>query len=216
MAEDTGSARPVEAKGRTVQELLTNQKYSIEYYQREYKWQKKQLTELIDDLTLKFFEDFENEHDRQATKHYGHYFLGSVIISDKGTKKGRSVIDGQQRLTTLTLILIYLRHHLNDSGLKTQLENMICSYDRGDTSFNLIVEAREPCMAALYEDKEYIAGEADESVKNMLDRYGDLGDCFPEELLGKPLPYFVDWLIGNVHFVEITAYTEGDAQRTFA
>ena len=39
----------MDGKGRTVRELLAGRKYSIDYYQREYKWQGKQLVELIDD-----------------------------------------------------------------------------------------------------------------------------------------------------------------------
>ncbi len=44
-----------------------------------------------------------------------HYSLGLTIISDKEGKK--FIIDGQQRLTTLTLLLIFLCHHMvDDSG----------------------------------------------------------------------------------------------------
>ena len=39
--------REIDGKGRTVRELLAGRKYSIDYYQREYKWQQKQITELI-------------------------------------------------------------------------------------------------------------------------------------------------------------------------
>ncbi len=40
--------------GSRASKLLAGRKYSIDYYQREYKWQTKQVTELIDDLTAKF------------------------------------------------------------------------------------------------------------------------------------------------------------------
>jgi uncharacterized protein with ParB-like and HNH nuclease domain len=39
--------REIDGKGRTVRELLSGRKYSIDYYQREYKWQKEQVAELI-------------------------------------------------------------------------------------------------------------------------------------------------------------------------
>ena len=42
-------SREIDGKGRTVRELLAGRKYSIDYYQREYKWQQKQVAELIDD-----------------------------------------------------------------------------------------------------------------------------------------------------------------------
>ena len=52
-------SREIDGKGRTIRELLAGRKYSIDYYQREYKWQKKQVAELIDDLAAKFLESHE-------------------------------------------------------------------------------------------------------------------------------------------------------------
>jgi superfamily II DNA or RNA helicase len=53
----------IEGKARTVRELLKGVKYSIDYYQREYKWGEKQARELIDDLTGKFLEDWRPSKD---------------------------------------------------------------------------------------------------------------------------------------------------------
>jgi hypothetical protein len=47
MTEEVQHSREIDGKGRTVRELLANRKYSIDYYQREYKWQTKQLSELM-------------------------------------------------------------------------------------------------------------------------------------------------------------------------
>ena len=43
--------REILGKAKTVRELLKGVKYSIDYYQREYKWHEKQIRELVDDLT---------------------------------------------------------------------------------------------------------------------------------------------------------------------
>jgi uncharacterized protein with ParB-like and HNH nuclease domain len=91
------ASREIDGKGRTVRELLANRKYSIDFYQREYKWRHKQVAELIEDLAAKFLESYEEGDERSAVGDYGHYFLGSVIISDKDGQK--FIIDGQQRLT---------------------------------------------------------------------------------------------------------------------
>ena len=53
---------------------------SIDYYQREYKWQQKQVTELLDDLPAKFLESHEEGNERSAVAEYSHYALGSIII----------------------------------------------------------------------------------------------------------------------------------------
>ena len=50
---------------------------------------------------------------------------------------------------------------------------------------------------------------------NILARFQDIEEELPEALTGDALPYFADWLIENVHFVEITAYSDADAYTIF-
>ncbi len=207
------ASREIDGKGRTVRELLAGRKYSIDYYQREYKWQQKQVAELIDDLTAKFLESHEQGNERSAVADYGHYFLGSIIVSDKDGQK--FIIDGQQRLTTLTLLLIFLHHKLADTEQKGQIADLIFSQKFGKRSFNLDIPERAACMEALYKGEDFADNDAPESIGNILARFADLGDLFPEELAGPALPYFVDWLVQNVHLVEITSYTDGDAYTIF-
>lgn len=206
-------SREIDGKGRTIREMLASRKYSIDYYQREYKWQHKQVTELIEDLSSKFLESYEDGDERSAVAEYGHYFLGSVIISDKDGQK--FIIDGQQRLTTLTLLLIYLQRRLEDPEQKGQIADLIFSQKYGKRSFNLDVPERDACMEALYRGDEFSAAEPSESVANIVARYTDIEDLFPDEIKEAVLPYFVDWLIENVHLVEITAYSDSDAYQIF-
>lgn len=206
-------SREIDGKGRTVRELLSNRKYSIDYYQREYKWQQKQVAELLDDLATKFLESHETGNDRSAVANYNHYFLGSIIVSDKDGQK--FIIDGQQRLTTLTLLLIYLQHQIDDAEQKGQIADSIFSQKYGKRSFNLDIPERTSCMEALYKGEEYHDPDGLEAVSNILARYADLEDLFADDLRGAALPYFVDWLMENVHLVEITAYSDEDAYTIF-
>ncbi len=41
------------------------------------------MAELINDLADKFLESYDDVHERSAVEGYGHYFLGSIIISEK-------------------------------------------------------------------------------------------------------------------------------------
>jgi hypothetical protein len=207
------ASREIDGKGRTVRDLLAGRKYSIDYYQREYKWQQKQVEELLDDLGAKFGESHEPGNERSAVAEYGHYFLGSIIVSDKDGQK--YIIDGQQRLTTLTLLLIYLQHQLDDAEQKGQLAELIFSQRYGRRSFNLDIPERTACMEALYKGEEFSDADAPESVATILARYADIAELFPHELKGEALPYFADWLVENVHLVEITAYSDGDAYTIF-
>lgn len=213
MTATSRPSREIDGKGRSVRELLAGRKYSIDYYQREYKWLQKQVAELIDDLAAKFLESHEEGNERSAVADYGHYFLGSIIVSDKDGQ--RFIIDGQQRLTTLTLLLIYLHHRLADADQKGQIADLIFSQKFGKRSFNLDIPERAACMEALYKGEEFADPDPAESIANILARYAELEDLFPDELAGPALPYFVDWLVENVHLVEITAYSDGDAYTIF-
>jgi uncharacterized protein with ParB-like and HNH nuclease domain len=93
MTNERRQSREVDGKGRTVRELLGGRKYSTDYYQREYKWGSKQVNELIDDLSIKFLESHVEGNERSAVADYGHYLLGSVIVSDKEGEK--FIINGQ-------------------------------------------------------------------------------------------------------------------------
>jgi len=205
--------KKIDGDAKTIRALLGGSKYSIDYYQREYRWGSKHVHELLEDVSSKFLEDYQEGHERTAVAEYGHYFLGSVIISEKDGQK--FIIDGQQRLTSITLLLMHLYQLLDDNEQKTQLSELIFSQKYGKRSFNLDVEERTPCMEALYTGEAIELEEAPESVQNIAARFDDIAAAFPDELQGVTLPYFVDWLIENVHFVEITAYSDSDAYTIF-
>ncbi len=205
--------REVQAHARTIRQLLGGTKYAIDYYQREYKWQSKQIAELLDDLSARFLESYDSSHDRSAVAGYGNYFLGSIIISEKEGRK--YIVDGQQRLTSLTLLLIHLHRLLDDPEQKGQIADLIFSQKYGQKSFNLDVDERTAVMEALYNGQHFEENGQSESVSNVLNRYRDIEGQFPGGLTGHALPFFVDWLIENVHLVEITAYSDDDAYAIF-
>jgi uncharacterized protein with ParB-like and HNH nuclease domain len=209
-----GTTNEILGKAKTIRELLSGTKYSTDFYQREYKWQTKHVRELLEDLTSKFLDDYQPAHAREDIQAYGHYFLGSIILSNNLTKN--FVIDGQQRLTTLTLLLIYLHNRQGDRPNKVKLDDLIFSEKFGRKSFNIDVEERTACMEALYNHRPFEETEQQsESVRNIIGRYQDIEQYFPPEVGEEALPYFADWLIENVHLVEITAYSDEDAYTIF-
>lgn len=204
----------IDSHSKTIRELLANSKYELDYYQREYSWETKQIVELIDDLTTKFLSSYKKGDERTQVLNYGHYFLGSIVICNKDGQ--RFIIDGQQRLTTLTLLLIKLHHLLKDEDQKSQVAPLIFSLRLGEKSFNLDIRDREPVMEALYsEDESFDDSSQPESVRNIAARYSDIEDYLPRELQEQALPYFVDWLLEKVYLVEITAYADDDAYTIF-
>lgn len=205
--------REILGKAKTIRELLSGVKYSVDYYQREYRWEEKQVRELIDDLTGKFLEDYRPEHKRKAVEGYGHYFLGSIIISRKDNMS--FIVDGQQRLTSLTLLLIFLHRLQKEHPEKVAIEDLIYSEKYGEKSFNLHVDERMACMAALFDQQTFDDTDQPESVQNIVTRFSEIANHFPSELTNSPLPYFIDWFVENVHLVEITAYSDDDAYTIF-
>lgn len=205
--------REILGKAKTIRELLKGVKYSIDYYQREYKWQDKQIRELVDDLTGKFLEEYDPAHDRSKVVDYPHYYVGSIIISKKDSAS--YIVDGQQRLTSLSLLLILLRQLQLDRNDQVNIDELIVSERYGQKSFNLHVDERTPCMEALFHGHVFDLTDRTESVQNLYRRYQDLDQSFPDDLRGAALPYFIDWLLENVHLVEITAYSDDDAYTIF-
>ena len=98
----------VKADAKRIREVLDKVKYQIDIFQREYKWERKQIDQLIADLTGKFQSAYKEGDERTKVESYPTYYLGSIILS-LGEGK-RSIIDGQQRLTSVTLLLIYLNN----------------------------------------------------------------------------------------------------------
>ncbi|HOL22592.1 MAG TPA: DUF262 domain-containing protein [bacterium] len=192
---------------------LLNNKYTVQYYQREYNWETKQIEELIEDLTNEFNE-FYKDGDRQIdVRNYGDYFLGPIILTNDN-----AIIDGQQRLSSLTLLLIYLNNlqKQQTSLPKVNIDNLIYSEMYGQKTFCINVTEREVCLASLFETGDYdITNEQSESVINLYNRYKDIERIFPDELKGSPLPVFIEWLIDNVSLVEIRADSEQDAHKVF-
>lgn len=107
----------------TVRQLLTDSYnfYTIPEYQRPYKWKKKEIGELIQSI--------------KESMDTGEYFIGSIILIKK-KPDDFDVIDGQQRLTTLTLILSAFYHKFRTNELKK------CLIDEDKGRFRIKVAPR--------------------------------------------------------------------------
>lgn len=208
VAQITGTAR-------SVSQLLSNNRYGLDYYQREYSWEEAQVTELIDDLTTRFLDDFDEGHERRHVASYRPYFLGPIVTAQRDGI--RYLVDGQQRITTLILVLMYLRRALSAVSAEDAeaLNSLIFSSSFGKKSFNLDVDEREKCLGAILEERDYDVTDAPESVRNLWERYHDILRRFPTDLLGTGLPYFVDWLQHRVILVDIAAPDQDMALEIF-
>jgi uncharacterized protein with ParB-like and HNH nuclease domain len=206
----------IDATDISISSILKDQKFYIDYFQREYRWQEKHIKLLVEDLTSTFLKSYKPTDKRPAVANYQSYYLGPVVFSVNTDDGKKSIIDGQQRITSITLLLIYLNHLQSESNDKVAISDLIFSESYGEKSFNMTDEVREPCLKALFETGTYsVQEDDDETVQNMVERYEDIAQTFPEELSNGALPYFIDWFIRNVVIVEITAYSDENAYTIF-
>ena len=204
----------IDADDRTVFDVLNGRKYTVDYFQREYSWEQKHIEQLVTDLTSAFLDVYEEGDPRTSVEHYNNYYLGPFVVSSRDGMK--SIIDGQQRLTSLTLLLIYLNNLQKELGRNESIEPLVFSERFGQKSFNIQVEERKKCLEKLFLEGCYeVQPDDDESTMNMTKRYADIGEAFPEEIKGNVFPYFLDWLKYNVILVEITAYSDDNAYTIF-
>lgn len=200
---------------RTVQQLLQSQSFSIDEYQREYKWEKENVDELLSDLRDKFLSCYQEGDQTQDVSKYEDYFLGSIIISKRNGKN--FLIDGQQRVTSLTLLLIYLYRATKENGLSVaeRIAPLIFSDNYGVPSFNLDIPERLPVIEALFKGEPFTPDGKDESVQNMYNRYSNILDKDLVGELGSSLPHFNYWLMTKVGLIEIATDNDNYAYAIF-
>lgn len=202
-------------KTDTLKTILNGRKYTVDYFQREYRWGRKQIEQMLADFQSTF-EEFHDPNDTpKEVKKYGFYYMGCIICTGGSVKK---IIDGQQRLTSLTLLLIYLnilqKKAFTKEDDRVSLDEMIYSKAFGEKSFNIDVDNRGSCMKALLkEDKNYKP--ENESTRNMLERYQDIEELFPDDLKEEALPCFITWLIEKVLLLEIDTPSDDEAHTIF-
>lgn len=96
-------AKTLEAHDKLIREIFEGSyQFEIPDYQRPYAWTTEQATELFDDL-VSAMEDARNSGS------VSQYFLGSIVLIKNDRDPSAMVVDGQQRLTTLTMLFAALR-----------------------------------------------------------------------------------------------------------
>ena len=200
---------------RTVQDLLQGHSFAIDEYQREYKWGRENIEELLTDLREKFVACYQEGHNTKDVSSYEDYFLGSIIVSKRAGK--HFLVDGQQRVTSLTLLLIYLHHEAiaRDLPVSSNLKPLIYSDNYGEVSYNLDIPERAGVLAALFEGTPFNPEDGDESIQNMHNRYQDIEEIDLGGELDRALPHFCYWLINRVGLIEIATDDDRSAYAIF-
>lgn len=201
----------IDGQGKTLCQVFED-RYVIDYFQREYKWERKHIEQLLFDLDFAFFESYKEGDCIDEVSEYKPYFMGPYIVSRRSTMY--SLIDGQQRLTSLTLLLIYIIKHF--PFMRSDLEALVYKCRFKKESYNLNIEGRERVMDYLFKNKDFDFSDMSISESNIINRYGDIEDLFPERLNNDDvIMKFSYWLLNKVIFVQILSYSDDNAYTIF-
>lgn len=215
---------------RTINECL-QQRFIFPTYQRDYKWELKHLEELLNDLQQSFLSNYKEGHGRTEVANYSHYFLGTIVTTEN-TDGRKTLIDGQQRITTLIIILIYfLRIKKNqDNNLPQHLRisdfnNLIKTELYGNTEYPIALEDnRKKLFDTLvnteieFDDIEQRIdiGTLDEGSKKIYNIFCSIPGYLNNQITDNELlPNFIDYFTRKVLLFEIVVPNEQDAHKVF-
>lgn len=196
-------------KGNIYEILNGNKQFLIPVYQRFYSWDIEQCKRLWSDIV-----------EMQKKSKAGH-FVGSIVnIAEQAMPTGVQkymIIDGQQRMTTLTLLLLALRDYAiknpSDTAINARrIDNMLLKneYESGDERYKLLLtETDRDILISLVEEKPIAEGTRSRLIENY--------KFFTGKLANKEIqPSEVYQSIGKLQIVNITLdRTVDDAQAIF-
>lgn len=189
--------------------------YEMPIYQRPYAWDKERVEQLWFDI-LEAYQN--NANDRSVDKSY---FLGSIVVIKKDDYY--EVVDGQQRLTTLTILFCTLRDMkldlkqnkiisnsvtdlLEDKKrvkLTTHLNNQAKFEQSVISGINFVVSKKELSENKFLQTSFYF--------KNLIERSRDQGD----ESFIKDFDAFIDYLLNQTTIIRVVCFDEGFAIKLF-
>ena len=197
-----------------------NYRFEIPEYQRPYAWTTEQTGALLDDLLHAI-------GDVESVSKAAPYFLGSIVTIKNGLRPQAQIVDGQQRLTTLTVLLCVLRELASSNGDRNDTHNYIYAPGRESAGiqghYRLTVRERDreffqnniQQMGRLLPLLERPPASLPDSQRRMLENARYLYNALAEreEKLRKILTQF---LAQRCYLVVVSASDQNSAYRIFS
>lgn len=198
--------------------FISDFEYVIPPYQRPYAWTIDQASELFEDLHS--FYQYEPDEE---------YFLGSIVLIKEENKPHSEVIDGQQRLTTLTILLAVLSNKLQGDDRKALLQYILepgNKFEGLESKPRLTVRSRDRDFFASYVqglkfdelfamDEKALENESRLNIK----RNSQLLDKYVSEKLGddvEQIESFTAFLLRKCYLVAVSTPNQKSAFRIFS
>ncbi len=220
---------------KTIRELLNSKRqFVVPRFQREYSWDKRNYKEFLEDM-------LGNLSIQNGSILPNPYFLGTMLFIgnfSEGTAKEIQIVDGQQRLTTITILFSAMSETLRKLG-EVDLADILFGYimskdDNGKEVRILVSKTHYPYFAYFIQDKkkEHIQEPSSEEEVCIKDAYDYFLDMLTEKKLKKQLcktigKEFVNAIplvdiikalrdqILNTIFISISTSDEDQANRIF-
>ncbi|MBO3302738.1 DUF262 domain-containing protein [Clostridium perfringens] len=223
----------VKAKEYYIKDLLSNKfLFEIPDYQRAYSWTKENLKQLVEDIWESV--ELNKARGNKEFDQYELYFLGSIVLCSKEYKDDGcgiyDVIDGQQRLTSIIMLIAAIRDLIDNEEYKKVLSDLI--YQKPNVLMGIKESIRVKARGKEEEFfKKYILTnggtelvkdldmeELSEAKQNMVNAIEVFRDSFFNEngeLLEEKLNEFIVYLLQKVVLVVITTESFTSAFRLF-
>lgn len=197
----------IEAKKKLMKDLLNQDFFfRVPEYQRPYSWDKEHFTDLIQDL-------IEAKKDQE-------YFLGTIVLHKKDNVN--DIVDGQQRLTTIMILLACLRDLIDSDDYKLQLQEKIIQkenvVDGIPQKVRIEVKDREIFNELIIAENGTNVAKDGEELAEPQWRYVTAIKIFKEKLAAfsqKDLEAFTQFLSQKCIMVYLSTNTFEDAFRLF-
>lgn len=201
----------ISPQNQNIDNVFSNTTYHIDFYQRQYKWGEEPVRRLLEDIFYKFNEEHAKYKDshidlEKLAPNYGWYYLNTYVTNQVEGKL--FVVDGQQRLTTLTLILVKLLHltRAQNSELQEWIKQKIMGQAGFKKEFWMNHEAHRPTMLGLYEDKPLaeIPTTSGITAQNMVKNFALISDELDRQLdTRKRLEAFVFYFLKRLVLISL-------------
>ena len=183
----------IQPENQNIDKVFSNNTYHIDFYQRDYKWNDVPVLRILDDIFYKFNENYDTYIELDPCKKvvlekYKWYYLNTYVTN---TIDGNVyIVDGQQRLTTITLMLMVLYHHSDkkhncDQNLIKWIETKIAGYSGDGHCFWMNHEKSTQVLQDLFKGKKELS-EIDTTASitsvNLVANYQTINKWFTKHL----------------------------------
>lgn len=214
---------------KNVAEILSQKRqYLIPRFQREYSWTREEIEEFWDDITSNVKIKTVRKKSKITNEEY---FIGCLVLVGEDKDFQHSIVDGQQRLTTITILIRALVDALKNSGQTAPSDALYENYIEGKDNDGKVYFKLDSQRQRLFFKNEIqykdpagtnnATTEEDQLLKYAYDFFSEklksenIKKRFGEHDYGEIIKFIRDQILDHLKFIHITVKSEDDAYTIF-